>query len=96
MIDDGFLAVENVNKLNLVVFRMHTGKVPFRGILSKSAAKIRILSREERLASVFLEEQGVQYLCQKLHEISSTSNIERRKQSIPVEANTPIQMQQTT
>ena len=47
MIDDGFLAVENVNKLKLVVFRMHTGKVPFRGILSKSAAKIKILSGED-------------------------------------------------
>ena len=34
---------------------------------------IRILQREERLSHVFLAEHGLQYLCQKLHEISNAS-----------------------
>ena len=45
-LDDGFLAIEKVNDMILVVFRMHTGKVPFRGVLSKAAAKTKILTEE--------------------------------------------------
>jgi len=40
---------------------------------------IRILQREERLSLIFLQEQGLQYLCQKLHEITSSTQKQDQK-----------------
>ena len=45
-IDNGFLAIEDVNGRIVVVFRMLTGKAPFTGLLNKAAAKTRVLDQE--------------------------------------------------